>query len=372
MLVRMRRLIARASARSPVLQAGFVLLAVLVAGGCAHAPTAADASRTPTRLHVNEEAGFSFALPTTQDFSPGSGRDNVVVSSSAGVRVRLFPEHFVRPPDALACWERVLVRHIPAKAAQRPSTPEGLEQVATGEGLDTGDGRRLFLQVRPRATECVVLVVEGKPEAAAVTAEVAVGSLKVFEPSAQVRRQLLVDAALQLQQMNETEAALDRFATLFDTGDVSPRALALAGAVAFQVGGKRLPLAIAWLERSVSLPPDMAFPNTFPPEAIALYAESLMHLGLAYAQNGQYPEAVARLAEAAVRLPNEPIITYNFACGLALAGQTDDALMQLAAAVRLDPALGTHALTDPDLTSLHATPEWKDIVPATPPDAPVK
>ena len=167
---------------------------------------------------------------------------------------------------------------------------------------------------------------------------------------------------MQLRSRNEPAAALERFETLFSMGTPTPRALALAGAVAFQVGGDRLPLAILFLEQAVSLPPDIAFPDAFPPEATALYAESLMHLGLAYAQSGRFPEAIARLAEAAVRLPSDPVITYNFACGLALAGRVDDAFVQLREAFALDPSLATHARTDSDLNALHGSPEWKQVL----------
>src|SRR5690606_17903141 len=151
------------------------------------------------------DAGFSFELPLSLDFSPGSGSDNVVVRSAAGVRVRLFPEHFVAPPSQTQCWERLLVRHVSPTVAKRPSTPKELERVATWDGIDMGDGRLLFLQTRARDNECVVLVVEGTPEAARKTAHVSLPSLSVFAPSLSQRQQLLVDAALQLQQMNESE-----------------------------------------------------------------------------------------------------------------------------------------------------------------------
>lgn len=366
MLAQMRHLIVAASTRLPVrfrskLSPMVALAGVLFAAGCAHVPTAGR-PQGPTRPIVNEDAGFAFELPTSLAFGPGSGRDNVVVRSQAGVRVRLFPEHFVQPPNETACWERLLVRHIPPQVAQRPTTPAGLTEVATTTGLETGDGRLLFLQVAPRGFECVVLVVEGTPGPTQETAAVALPTLRVFDPSAEVRKQLLVDAALQLQQMDETAAALDRFAVLFSAGEVSPRALALAGAVAFQEGGARLTQAIEWLERAVRVPPDVAFPDTFPSEANALFSETLMHLGLAYAQSGRFEEAVARLAEAAVRVPDDPIITYNFACGLALAGQSRDALLQLGDAFRLDPKLAAHARTDPDLVSLHGLPEWAALL----------
>lgn len=371
MLAMMRILFAGAKAR-PLAQPRRLLPPIIAvamtlgAAGCAHVGASSSAPSSPTRPILNEEAGFAFDLPTSVAFGPGTGRDNVVVRSQAGVRVRLFPEHFVQAPDAAACWERLLVRHIPADVAQRPASPAGLTEVATTEGLVTGDGRRLFLQVAPRGLECMVLAVEGTPEPTAATAAVALPTFRVFEPSPEFRKQLLLDAALQLQQMDETGAALDRFGALFDTGEVSARALALAGAVAFQEGGARLNQAIQWLERAVRLPPQVAFPDTFPSEANALFAESLMHLGLAYAQTGRFEQAIDRLAEAAVRLPGDAIVTYNFACGLALAGQTSDALLQLRDAFRLDPKLAAHARTDPDLISLHALPEWVALLAAYP------
>lgn len=356
----MRRSIVRAAARSLASASCFAWTSCLLfALGCAHAPAK---TTVPSRTFVNEDAGFSFELPLSLDFSPGSGSDNVVVRSAAGVRVRLFPEHFAAPPNEMQCWDRLLVRHVSPNIAERPSTPQELARVATGAGIDTGDGRLLFLQTRPRGNECVVLVVEGTPKAAATTAHVSLPSLAVFAPSESQRQQLLVDAALQLQQMDEPEAALDRFATLFETSDAPPRAWALAGAVAFQVGGNRLPQAIVWLERAVSLPPEQAFSDTYRPAAIALYAETLMYLGLAYAQVQRYSDAVSRLAEAVVRVPNEPILTYNFACVLALAGQSEDAWLQLWDAVALDLALATYALTDPDLTSLHESLQWGELV----------
>lgn len=360
MLVMMRRLIVQAATRS--LARAFTVCSfssLLLASACAHAGN--RASTAPTRPFVNEDAGFSFDLPLSHDFAPGSGNDNVVVRSASGVRVRLFPEHFASSPSEAACWERLLVRHVSPNVADRPSTARELARVARRDGLDTGDGRLLFLQALPRNNECIVLVVEGTPEAARATAQVSLPSLRVFEPSENQRQQLLVDAALQLQQMDEADAALDRFATLFETADAPPRALALAGAVAFQVGGERLSQAIAWLERSVLLPPEQAFPDTYRPAAVALYAETLMNLGLAYAQVERHSDAVLRLAEAVVRLPNEPILTYNFACVLALAGHSDDAWHQLNDAVAIDPTLAAYALTDPDLISLHASTEWTEL-----------
>lgn len=334
----------------------------LCLAACAHAPVPKPESDTAVRSFVDEDAGYAFDLPMSQAFAQGTGQDNIVARSLQGVRVRLFPEHFVKAPTQSDCWDRLLERHIPSDAPNRPRTPEALAEMGAKEGLRTADGRAIFLTTSPRSRECVVLAIEGVPLYAEQAARVGFPSFRVFEPSPAVRRQLLLDAAMQLHAMNEPRAALDRFATLFEMGDVPPRALALAGAMAFQLDGDRLPLAIRWLERAVHLPPEQAFPDVYPQQAKALYAESLMHLGLAYAKVNRFEEAVARLAEAVVRVPDEPILTYNFACGLALVGQHEDALAQLAEAIRLQPDLAEYARTDPDFAALRDNASWRRIV----------
>ncbi|MFP3853265.1 MAG: TPR end-of-group domain-containing protein [Anaerolineales bacterium] len=98
------------------------------------------------------------------------------------------------------------------------------------------------------------------------------------------------------------------------------------------------------------------------------YSHKLTHLADYYAERG-LPEKAARLwgewAQLVSPLDTSPAwqgaVHYNAACSLALAGESDNALKELRRSLELQPALKPWSRHDPDLESLHGTPEFKEM-----------
>ncbi len=59
--------------------------------------------------------------------------------------------------------------------------------------------------------------------------------------------------------------------------------------------------------------------------------------------------------------PQDATVAYNLACSLALIGRAEDALAELAEAVRLGYRDGEHMLTDPDLRALKHLPRLVEL-----------
>lgn len=337
-------------------------LALLLSTACAHSAPAPEAARVAVRELADDALGFAVDLPAEQRFEPGRGQSNVVARSPDGISLRVFPEHFAGPPNEAACWERLLADHLPPELPGRPATASELPALAT-RGFDIPGARKVFFAARVRDNSCLLLVVDGPAQVAALTASTALPSFRVFAPSEEARRALLLDASMQLLKQGNVAAATARLEELVTLAPNDRRTrLQLARLLMDEGSPPSLEAAAKHLEKVVDTTPDVAFPRMPPETSTYLYAQALMNLGLAHLQLGRHAQAVTALAEAAARVPDDALILYNFACALSLSGEADDALVWLSDALALDPALGEHARTDKDLVSLHARAEWAPLL----------
>ena len=87
-----------------------------------------------------------------------------------------------------------------------------------------------------------------------------------------------------------------------------------------------------------------------------------MALSWCYKRTGRLDLAIATLREALVVEPTEPVLHYNLACYLSLAGQRRGALRcSLAEALALDPAFGKLVDDESDFDSLRSDPEFQAL-----------
>jgi tetratricopeptide (TPR) repeat protein len=85
---------------------------------------------------------------------------------------------------------------------------------------------------------------------------------------------------------------------------------------------------------------------------------ALEALGHLYTRLGEHQKGLA-VDRRLVRLrPERPLAHYNLACSLSLTGQQDEALAELALAVRLGYRDLDHLERDPDLQALRADPRY--------------
>jgi hypothetical protein len=76
----------------------------------------------------------------------------------------------------------------------------------------------------------------------------------------------------------------------------------------------------------------------------------------------QLRPAADTLAELVVRMPDLAEGQYNYACALARLGDASGAMDHLAAALRLDASLASHAREDDDLKSLRGRTSFEQLV----------
>ena len=90
-------------------------------------------------------------------------------------------------------------------------------------------------------------------------------------------------------------------------------------------------------------------------EALASAANALTALGY-------YADGLALDRRLSALRPEDPVVVYNLACSLALAGQNDEALTVLAQAIRLGYREAEHMAQDPDLVSLQKFPQFRQLL----------
>jgi tetratricopeptide (TPR) repeat protein len=98
------------------------------------------------------------------------------------------------------------------------------------------------------------------------------------------------------------------------------------------------------------------------------YTHPLMHLAEFYVAQGKH-QTVGRLwqewAELVGPLDDRPealgLVHYNMACGLALSGNTEQAVTELTRAIKLRPSLLSWSKDDPDLRSLRGMPAYREL-----------
>jgi len=98
------------------------------------------------------------------------------------------------------------------------------------------------------------------------------------------------------------------------------------------------------------------------------YTHPNMHMAEYYTEHGQQHKAsqlwqewgrlVAPLEDSAEW---QGVVHYNMACSLALAGSAEQAIAELRQALELRPSLTAWSKHDPDLSSLHGMPEYREL-----------
>ena len=91
-------------------------------------------------------------------------------------------------------------------------------------------------------------------------------------------------------------------------------------------------------------------------------ARGAMRSGLKLLTEKKYPEALAKFHEADKLVPRQPIIKYNLACALSLAGKKDDALDALERSIKLGYTDHLHMQADKDLEPLRETERFKKLI----------
>ncbi|GAC1556688.1 MAG: hypothetical protein NVS2B9_19850 [Myxococcales bacterium] len=115
-----------------------------------------------------------------------------------------------------------------------------------------------------------------------------------------------------------------------------------------------------------------AYKRALPHGVMALKAErelsaeqrqlALRAVGVMELAQDQLRPAADTLAELVVRVPDLAEGQYNYACALARLGDATGALDHLAAALRLDASLASHAREDDDLKSLRGQTAFEQLV----------
>jgi tetratricopeptide (TPR) repeat protein len=343
----------------PSFSAAFLAIAAFHGAACAGGAMAGRAGGGSPRQTLGEPLrGWSLELPADGHFVP-SAREGEVARSTSGVVVRVTSEHFASAPDANACWGRLLVRlreRLPSEAR----SPQALE-AAGRRGFEVA-GHRRYLSVSTRERECLVLEVggaDGTPGLASA-AVMAAETFSVRSPSTEAGPRIAAEAGMQLFDLGEHSAAADRFEEALVADPDDPQLQLAAGVAAYFAGPTQAPRAVAHLERALALRGEAERRGAGIEEN--RLRNALMYLGLAQSSLKAYGRAIDRLAELVTRYPDDSVGRYNFACVLALAGDSDGALANLGEALRREPGLAEHARDDEDLVSLRARPEWPAIV----------
>ncbi len=88
---------------------------------------------------------------------------------------------------------------------------------------------------------------------------------------------------------------------------------------------------------------------------------SASRLAWCYKRTGRLDLAIESLEQTLIVEPDEPLLRYNLACYLSLAGQKRRALRQLSQALAIDPTYRKLAENESDFDPLRADPEFKSL-----------
>jgi Tfp pilus assembly protein PilF len=320
-----------------------------------------------TRLLTNEDVGYSLQIPADSRLQQTS-EPGILAAAPDGTSLRVFFERLPAIATVDTCWERLYARVSKDVAAHPGSVDEFRRLAQSGvDRSDQGNVRRVYVTPFPRGESCLVLVAEGPPqsETLARAAPVAAATFKAGEPSAGFSAELDMEGAMQLLDDKKYDVALKRFEAALTANPQNLRAQFGAGLAAYFAGPEYASKAVDYLSRAVAVHVDSE-DNSGEGLHPEQYADALMYLGLAYASQKQFNHALSTLAELVDRYPENPTGRYNFACVLALSGDTDGALEQLRTVLPNNPDLAAHAREDDDLRSLHPLPAWKALLGAAP------
>jgi Flp pilus assembly protein TadD len=161
----------------------------------------------------------------------------------------------------------------------------------------------------------------------------------------QVRRQKLQQQAEGYLELGMPRHALETLGRLGDLASLDGYSLYLSGE------------ALRSMERY--------FEALMPLERAAKTAPENIHIRLAlgwcYKRTGRLDLAIDALEQALLARPDEPLLRYNLACYLSLAGQKRRAIRYLSQAMTLDPTYRRLAETESDFDSLRADPRFQSL-----------
>jgi hypothetical protein len=303
-----------------------------------------------------------------QNARDGSAR----IGDGVQVEVASFP--LAREATAATCRDTMRARLTTAQGrgdddAARPQTPavplqDGPREQETGDSPTatwsfTRGSAKAAVRSRwafyPRGADCVLLQVSGpsSDKFAEGVFDRAARSFKVLPLPADRQREVDLLAGMRFLEQREPGDALDRFEALAAREPDFAKAHFGALMAGFEVGPpaykRALPHGVTALKAEHELSPEQ--------RQLALRAVGVMELA-----QDQLRPAADTLAELVVRVPDLAEGQYNYACALARLGDASGALDHLAAALRLDASLASHAREDEDLKSLRGRTSFEQLV----------
>jgi tetratricopeptide (TPR) repeat protein len=215
----------------------------------------------------------------------------------------------------------------------------------------------------PTDDACLVVAVEGAATTGtdrarlATLARTVFASFRATAPAPEVRPALNFAAGWQLLGEKAFVASLARFETALALDPTLVRAHLGAGLAAQGAGDGYEDKVIAHYSQALAA---QGVSDERPDRELS--REMLVGVGIALATKKDYAAAERTLAEAATRYPEDGVVHYNFACVLALRGDPDTALTELAEAFARQPSLAEHARSDDDLLTLRERPAFRRLV----------
>ena len=92
------------------------------------------------------------------------------------------------------------------------------------------------------------------------------------------------------------------------------------------------------------------------------HLEALKMLGDALTRSGEHADALRIDRRITVLAPRDPVVRYNLACSCSNVGRIDEALIELAASIRMGYREYDHMLRDPDLANVRRDPRFKRLI----------
>jgi tetratricopeptide (TPR) repeat protein len=92
------------------------------------------------------------------------------------------------------------------------------------------------------------------------------------------------------------------------------------------------------------------------------HLDALRMLGDALTRGGEHEDALKVDRHLTRLLPRDPIARYNLACSFSNLKRVDEALVELAASIRLGYREYDQMLRDPDLTNVRRDPRFRKLI----------
>jgi tetratricopeptide (TPR) repeat protein len=366
--------------RGPALQGLSVVgiwAAALVAGGCAHgtsagappqkpsasvqAGTPSDAKSDVSVTHLrNADLGATVDVPAGLAFAAGE-EASTFARAPDSTELRVFVEHVAGTASSAACWDSLFQR-MPAQFTGAPQNSGEFAALAHA-GLQRGD-HLVYMSIVPQGSDCYVLLVDGPKDSETLKATVPVAqrSFRTGTPSPAVTAEFETETGARYLEAKDYTGALQHFERSLELVPDNLRAQFGAGLAAYFAGPQFSQKAINHLKIVLAGHNGDDDRSEAGAQHSAQVRDALMYIGLAYAQIKDFDHSTASLAELVDRFPDDAIARYNFACVLALSGDSDGAFGELKEALQRDPDLAAHAREDDDLLALRKLSGWPALL----------